>query len=785
MASIRLSQIPGLLLITLSAVACSGSSGGSSGTLGPTAASFPNSAYTLLLGVPVEQVSNARPNVSGDAEEWSVTPSLPAGLSLNTSSGTIQGTPSVASERSAYTITARGHGVSVSTLVQVGVSRPARQGMLANADGSLMAYAVDATSGRLTPQRQGETTLDGIEQVLSSPFAPVFYALASSGSLGAPALVALGLDASGEFQILAEVPVLLGPNQMGMTADGQTMIVASASSGAVTSYMLDSTTGLPSPATSSFTPAPDSDSLSVDPLGRFIYVISKVNQEVLILDLDTSTATVSMSQLPFSLGSTVPEALTVSPDGKNLYLTTESFNFVLGLAIDPVSGALTVVNNQVVGSDPVSLSMHPEGLALIVSDPTEGLVRVLPRNVQSGVLGQPGEGHAVGTDARPSFDESGLLLWVLDQSGSLASFEVNPANGSLSPGGQFAGRTGSVDVVSLGGDGPLAREVAALYALNRTSESVTIYGPDGVQGAYLERGMAVPTGTDPVALALRPGGELLAVANRGSNSITLIELDASGNPQTTASFNSAGPAPSGLAFDLSGNLLIVARAGSSEVATYAVDSANLNLIPVDTRLVDGSPEHLALSDNGRFLVISETNNKQLIVVGIEDGQFSGPNHAIAAGGNPGHPTILADGHTILLPLTDSSAVQVFTLNPQDGVPSALGSNTATGDGPNALAVHPSGKWAYSANTLALGNGAVQLFDLDESNGSLSPRTQLEAGTTPRALLLDPNGTLLFVANSGADNLSLFAVDTDGELTATSTLSTDTTPWSLGSLVRYQ
>ena len=785
MASIRLPQVLSLLLISLCLGACSGSGGDSTATLGPTAASFPSSAYTLLVGVPVEQTSNARPNVSGDAQQWSVAPSLPAGLSLDSASGTIQGTPSATSERSAYTITAQGHGISVSTLIQLGVARPARQSLLAGADGSLTAYAVDAANGRLTAQRQQYTAFSELEEVLASPIAPVFYALAGTGTSGAPSLIALALDSSGEFQIMVEVPVVQGPNTMGLSADGRTLIVASNSSGTLVSYLIDPLTGLPSPGASSIAPAPDANAMAVDPLGRFVFVLSKINRSVIVLELDTGSGVFTDLGTPFELAGIVPQDLVISPDGNNLYLTTESFDFVLGLAIDPTSGSMTVVNSQVTGGDPTRLSMHPEGLALVVSDPTASLIRVLPRDVQSGLLGQAGAGVSVGQDARPSFDESGLLLWVLDDTGNLASFQVNPANGALTSGSSFGGSAGSIGLASLSGDGPLERDLTALYALNRNAESISLYGPDGPQGAYQERGLPVPTGADPVALAVRPGGRLLAVANRGDDTITLVELDADGDPQASAIYTAAGSEPSGLVFDLTGHLLIVARAGTSEVSTFAVDVPNLNLVPVDTRLVGGTPEHLALSDNGHFLVIADTDGERLIVLRVEDGVFAGPTQATPAGGVPGQPTILADGRTVLLPLTDTSSVQAFVLNAQNGMPALLGTSLVTGAGPTAIAVHPSGRWAYSTNSLAMGNGTVQLFDLDEAAGSLSPRNQIAAGTTPRAILAGPAGKLLFVANSAAASLSIFSVGQDGNLSGQSTLTTDTTPWRLGSVISYR
>ena len=58
-------------------------------------------------------MSTLTPTTSGGTvTSWSVSPSLPAGLSLDSSTGAISGTPSAVTSSAAYTITASNTGGS-------------------------------------------------------------------------------------------------------------------------------------------------------------------------------------------------------------------------------------------------------------------------------------------------------------------------------------------------------------------------------------------------------------------------------------------------------------------------------------------------------------------------------------------------------------------------------------------------------------------------------------------------------------------------------------------------
>ena len=69
----------------------------------PSGLGYPQSAIAATVG---QAIATDTPTVTGTVTSWTVTPALPAGLSLSSTNGTISGTPSAAKASAAYTITA-------------------------------------------------------------------------------------------------------------------------------------------------------------------------------------------------------------------------------------------------------------------------------------------------------------------------------------------------------------------------------------------------------------------------------------------------------------------------------------------------------------------------------------------------------------------------------------------------------------------------------------------------------------------------------------------------------
>jgi len=84
-----------------------------------------NLSYASINGTVATAITSVNPTVTGTPTSYSISPALPAGLSLNTTTGVISGTPSVAAASSTYTVTATNAGGSTTTTLTIKIVSPA------------------------------------------------------------------------------------------------------------------------------------------------------------------------------------------------------------------------------------------------------------------------------------------------------------------------------------------------------------------------------------------------------------------------------------------------------------------------------------------------------------------------------------------------------------------------------------------------------------------------------------------------------------------------------------
>jgi hypothetical protein len=88
-------------------------------TVAPTNLSYSSSTLNLTVGTAMTSLS---PTVTGIVTSYSVSPAFPGGLSLNSSTGVISGTPSSVQSAIGYTITASNRGGSSTYLITISAS---------------------------------------------------------------------------------------------------------------------------------------------------------------------------------------------------------------------------------------------------------------------------------------------------------------------------------------------------------------------------------------------------------------------------------------------------------------------------------------------------------------------------------------------------------------------------------------------------------------------------------------------------------------------------------------
>lgn len=122
-------------------------------------------------------------------------------------------------------------------------------------------------------------------------------------------------------------------------------------------------------------------------------------------------------------------------------------------------------------------------------------------------------------------------------------------------------------------------------------------------------------------------------------------------------------------------------------------------------------------------------------------------------------------HYLYATIPATNQLVVFREDPYSGVLTQLAESPYTvGSGPQAVVLHPSGKYMYVANAGQAEND-ISLFDIN-SDGTVTevtPRTS--AGSLPFFLAMDPAGAYLYAANVLSNTVSVFSIDSgSGSLT---------------------
>lgn len=105
----------------------------------------------------------------------------------------------------------------------------------------------------------------------------------------------------------------------------------------------------------------------------------------------------------------------------------------------------------------------------------------------------------------------------------------------------------------------------------------------------------------------------------------------------------------------------------------------------------------------------------------------------------------------------SNEIVIYREDPNSGILTQLaGSPITAGSAVQSLVIHPSGKLLFAANT---GEDDVSMFTISSAGSltELTPRTAV--GTAPTVIAMDPAGSYLYVGNSAAPgSVSVFSID---------------------------
>jgi DNA-binding beta-propeller fold protein YncE len=596
--------------------------------------------------------------------------------------------------------------------------------------GEVFQYLI-SPGGLLEPAPTPSFRIGSPEGLAIHPSGAYAYA---AGPGGADVVAQFTVGASGGWSAMSPATIGAGPSPVAVAFDpgGRFAYVANASSAflasTVSQYAVGATGGLTPLAPAEVAAGVWPVSVTVGPTGRFAYVVNKGD----------SVAAGTISQYAVGAGGTLspltPPTVTagVSPRG---------------LAVDP-SGRFAYAVNA--GSGSVSqFRVGPDG-ALTPLAPATVTTLISPQAIAVDAAGRHAWVTCAGSDAVAQFD--------IGADGALAPNSPSRVSAGPGPGGLTV-ITGTRLVT------PSPTASSTFVANNGPGQNVptTVMGyASSAGGALTLADTVAPYDGNPLysmygaqGLAAHPSGRFLYALTGAFVSQYAIGQGPVLTPLTTPDLPS-GSACTAIAIHPSGaTAYVLDHTWSGFTGTIGPSLANTlhpfriapdgSLVPfpspMDAFDIDfGWPNGLAVAPSGEYVYVVFSR---------------------------GLPTGVIHRYAVDL----------------NGLPSNVPAGGAfwAGTAPVAVAIDPSGRFAYVANQLS---GDVSAYAIDAASGELSaldcgsgpschPNTSsgvadFAAGAAPRGLAIDPGGAYLYVADlgdgSGPGAVWQFAIGPTGALT---------------------
>ncbi len=204
----------------------------------------------------------------------------------------------------------------------------------------------------------------------------------------------------------------------------------------------------------------------------------------------------------------------------------------------------------------------------------------------------------------------------------------------------------------------------------------------------------------------------------------------------------------------------------STVSIYTVDAASGRLRHNGYLPVGGNnPRAVAVDPTNRFVFVSNHGSPSGIRTyaidaasgALSQSSFRSSDIAYSMAFDPTGAFLFAAG------FAGAQNVLAYSIDPVSGALTAVpGSPFTAGSFPAAVAVHPSGGLLYVVNS---GSDDVSAFAINAADGSLVSAGTFSAGSYPQKLSIDPSGRFLYVVNANSGNISVYSINiADGGLT---------------------
>jgi 6-phosphogluconolactonase (cycloisomerase 2 family) len=289
------------------------------------------------------------------------------------------------------------------------------------------------------------------------------------------------------------------------------------------------------------------------------------------------------------------------------------------------------------------------------------------------------------------------------------------------------------------------------------------------------RTLLLATACLTVSLALASGASAtyVYVSNSGSGTISVYSTNSNGTLSPISCADCApGRSPNNIAITPNAQYLYMTDITNNVVRPYRInaDGTLTQIACTGSNCATGSgPYYDTVSPDGRFLYVTNNNDNTISVyaIGAAGSLTAVPCSGCHTGTYPEEIALTPDGKFLYEPNygtgTSASTVSIFSVA-SDGTLTPVPCTTAcaTGNGPEADAITPDGKYLYVAN---LAGTTVSAYTIS-ATGTLTPVScsGCTTGSGPGSLAVGPRGDHLYSSNGGDSMISPFTINADGSLT---------------------
>ncbi|MDE0916393.1 MAG: beta-propeller fold lactonase family protein, partial [Planctomycetota bacterium] len=298
--------------------------------------------------------------------------------------------------------------------------------------------------------------------------------------------------------------------------------------------------------------------------------------------------------------------------------------------------------------------------------------------------------------------------------------------------------------------GPQDTELSA-YAVGAADNNLE-FGP------IQETGALTP---GPEQIIFHPGNNFAFVPNRGlpglAGSVSSYSITSSSGRISHLGEVPSGEGPRQLTLNADGSTALVVTHEDNRLYSYAVDASTGQLTYLSDTLTNTGPTQTAVAPLGRFAYVLHDQSADITIHPIDPvtGAAGPMTQAINYWVTPPSDIVINGAGTIAyIAFAGDNSLQSFQIDPTDGSLSPHAVVTLP-DGPRSVALSPYDDFLYVA---CEGADVLETLELDLATGHVIQSSSTPTDDAPIRVTLDETGLFAFVLHSGAHTIRTFTVD---------------------------